>query len=75
MSHSSQKQDKQLMLAYHKGIMDERKEWKVKEKTFNRLKYQQEINKEFCMCRGIKRWRRYCGKCQDWLKEQLKIKE
>lgn len=68
--YKNQKQkDKELMLAYQQGILDERKEWKEKEKIFERKQYQIKRQKGFCFYMGEKLWRPMCAECQDFKKK------
>lgn len=64
--YKNQKQkDTELMLAYHAGILDERKEWGEKQKEFNKKLYLIKRQKGFCFCMGEKRWKPFCAECQE----------
>lgn len=71
-TYYSKKQEKQLALAYTKGIMDERKEWKEVSKENSLLKSREKSREKGCFCQGDPIWRAVCAECQDWLKKEIK---
>ena len=74
--YKNQKQkDKELMLAYQRGILDERKIWKAVKKENEILKYRERKEKNsYCFCKGDSNWRSMCAECQDWFKKELNKK-
>ncbi len=72
ISYKNQKQkDKELMLAYTKGNLDERKVWENVKKENDILKYREEKRKKYCFCAGEKIWRPVCSECQEYRSEIL----
>lgn len=63
--------DKELMLAYQKGILDERKIWEEVKKENDILKFREKKVKSYCFCKGDKLWRSVCAECQEWFKKEL----
>ena len=74
--YKNQKQkDKELMLAYQKGCLDERKIWEEVKKENGILKFREKKVKGFCFCKGDKLWRSVCAECQEWFNKELQRRE
>ena len=70
--YKNQKQkDKELMLAYQKGCLDERKIWKEVKKENDILRFREKKIKSYCFCKGDKLWRSVCAECQSWFKKEV----
>ncbi len=72
---NQEQKDKELMLAYQKGILDERKVWEEVKKENDILKFREKKIKSYCFCKGDKLWRSVCAECQDWFKKELHRRE
>ncbi len=68
MSYYVKKHDKELSLAYVKGILDERREWKERDKEFKKKIYLIKRQKRFCFCMGDRLWTAFCKECQDFFR-------